>query len=182
MRDARGGKMLIMFLTAAIGISMGCDEEEEYDKIIVESPAFGEGETIPARHTCDGDELSPPLSFLGAPEETESYVVIMEDPDSPLPPTIHWLIWGISASSNFLSEDQNGKSSAGVLQGTNSAGELGYFGPCPPTTDRSHHYQFKVYALDANIDLKEGASKSQLAAAMKGHIVARGELTGLYDK
>jgi Raf kinase inhibitor-like YbhB/YbcL family protein len=144
--------------------------------------AFGEGETIPKRHTCDGDNISPPLSFADAPEETKGFAVIMEDLDSPLEDFVHWVIWGIPASMGILNENQDQNTQGTVIQGTNSDNEVGYYGPCPPDGEE-HSYVFKVYALDENIlDLREDSTKDDLQKRMKKHIVGKGELTGVYER
>ena len=163
-------------------ILFGCSEDDNYPEFEVRSPAFGHGGTIPRRHTCDGDNISPPLMFSDIPEETKTLAIILNDPDVPLGAYTHWLIWGIPGSTGSLDADQNNDPLEGVIQGTNSAETIGYTGPCPPPVDGNHHYTFKVYAIDKALDLKEGASKNQLTSAMKGHIVGVGELMGLYNK
>ncbi|MCP4599926.1 MAG: YbhB/YbcL family Raf kinase inhibitor-like protein [Proteobacteria bacterium] len=173
-------RRIVIAILAAV-IVCGCDEDEDYPEFSVTSAAFGQGETIPIRHTCDGDNISPPLSFKDTPDGTQFYAVIMDDPDAPIKTWIHWLIWGISASTNMLVEDQHKYAKKGVNQGVNTDEGIGYSGPCPPA-GAEHRYFFKVYALEKNLALKEGASKEQLIDAMDGHIIGKGELMGLYKR
>ncbi len=172
----------VVVVVTMILFLVGCDDDEAYPQFSVTSMAFSDGETIPKRHTCDGDEISPPLRFKDVPEGTESFAIILEDPDAPVPPFIHWLTWGILGKETFLAEDQNTNVREGVLMGTNSAEQVSYFGPCPPDTDGSHHYHFNVYALDEKLSLEEGADKAALVSAMKGHILGEGKLMGLYNR
>lgn len=159
---------------------IGCSGDEVYPVFEVVCPAFGNGETIPSRHTCDGANISPPLSFFGAPEETVEFAVVAEDPDVILnPPYTHWLIWGIDGFTGFVAADQNKRPTPGLRQGTAGSGEVGYEGMCPPAGE-THRYVFKVYALDEKMELKEGATRRQVKSAMKGHIVGKGELEGYY--
>ncbi|MCP4674900.1 MAG: YbhB/YbcL family Raf kinase inhibitor-like protein [Deltaproteobacteria bacterium] len=172
----------VIVVVMVILFFVGCDDDEEYPQFLVTSMAFAEGETIPRRHTCDGDEISPPLRFKEVPEGTKSFAIILEDPDAPVSPSIQWLIWGIRGTATFLAEDQNANIREGVLMGTNSAGQVSYSGPCPPDTDGSHHYHFNVYALDEMLSLEEGAEKAALVSAMEGHIIGEGKLVGLYNR
>jgi Raf kinase inhibitor-like YbhB/YbcL family protein len=146
------------------------------------SPAFAHGEAIPARYTCDGDDISPPLRWQGLPPRTVSVALIMDDPDAPRGIWVHWVLYNIPASSVELTEDIAPADSGpgGSLQGSNSWNRVGYGGPCPPSG--SHRYFFKLYALDAPLDLRAGATKDDLLAAMDGHILALGELMGTYQR
>lgn len=174
-------KLAVLFIFTQ-AILPGCEEDEDYPEFEVYSMAFGEGETIPERHTCDGDNVSPPLSFSDFPEETKGFAVVMEDADSPLTPFVNWIVWGIPASFGILNEDQELNAQGTVMLGTNSNEEWGYYGPCPPE-DEEHSYALTVYALDENIlDLREDSGKDELMQRIKKHIVGKGKLTGVYER
>ena len=175
----------------------------------VTSSAFQNGQKIPIQYTGEDQDISPQISWnkiTGA----QSYVLICDDPDaSRTEPWVHWVIFNIPASLSGLPEnaersgvptpacagginsasgwEKTGKPSrlggtAGAIQGKNDSGKIGYAGPMPPKGHGLHHYHFKVYALDTMLDLKEGSTKSDVEKAMKGHIVAQGELTGTYER
>jgi Raf kinase inhibitor-like YbhB/YbcL family protein len=145
-------------------------------KMKVTSSAFQDGASIPSKFSCAGANISPPLQVMGTPSEAKSLVLIMDDPDAPSGLFTHWTVWNISPQTHAIAE---GSSPRGV-PGTNDFGKSGYGGPCPPSG--THHYYFKVFALDSELDLPSGAKRSQLEAAMKGHVVAKGELMGRYSK
>ena len=142
----------------------------------ITSPAFQEGGNIPSKFTCDGSDASPPLQITGVPSEAKSLVLIADDPDAPGGLFTHWLIWNIAAQTNSIAE---GSAPKGV-HGTNDFGKSGYGGPCPPSG--THRYYFKVFALDRELDLRSGGKRSQLDAAMQGHVIAQGELIGRYAR
>jgi len=146
------------------------------------SSAFTAGKPIPAVYSCISRSISPPLAWTGAPSGTASFAIIMDDPDAPSGTFVHWVIYNIPASSKGLPEavSADAKLSDGTLQGNNGAGRAGYTGPCPPSG--THRYFFKLYALDAVLNLKSGSSKDQLLNAMQGHILAQGELIGTFSK
>ena len=137
---------------------------------------------IPAKYTCDGANISPPLKWESVPEGTQSIALICDDPDAPMGTFVHWVIYNIPATKSDLAEalPSGPKLGDGSLQGTNGAGRLGYTGPCPPSG--THRYFFKLYALDKVLDLDSGASKDQLLKAMQGHMLAQGELMGTFSK
>ncbi len=139
----------------------------------VTSSAFAEGETIPARYTCDGENVSPPLAIAGLPEGTQSVAIIVDDPDAPVGTWVHWVEYDIAPTTAF----PEGAVAIGT-QGTSSFGIPGYGGPCPPSG--THRYFFKVYALDSVLGLEAGATKAELLAAMEGHILAQAQLMGLF--
>jgi Raf kinase inhibitor-like YbhB/YbcL family protein len=145
-------------------------------KMKITSTAFQEGGNIPSKFTCDGSDISPPLQITGVPSEAKSLVLIADDPDAPSGLFTHWLIWNIPPQTNSISE---GSAPKGV-HGTNDFGKPDYKGPCPPPG--THRYSFKIYALDRELDLRGGAKRSQLDAAMKGHVVAQGVLVGRYAR
>jgi Raf kinase inhibitor-like YbhB/YbcL family protein len=143
--------------------------------LIVKSPAFENNKRIPAKYTCDGDEVNPPLTIEGAPEETKSLVLIIDDPDASIGTWNHWLVWNILPTTRKIEENT-------VLgtQGVNTAGKRAYGGPCPPSG--THRYFFKVYALDATLNSNPNSRKEDVEKAMEGHILAKGELLGLYRR
>jgi Raf kinase inhibitor-like YbhB/YbcL family protein len=146
--------------------------------IAVSSSAFEEGKSIPSKHTCDGADVSPPLTLAGLPAETRALALIMDDPDAPGGDYVHWVLYGMPAGTTALVE---GAPPAGARQGRNDFGKTNYGGPCPPP-GKPHRYYFKVYALDAELTLADGASKKDLLNAMKGHILAEGQLMGTYQR
>lgn len=146
-------------------------------QILMTSLAFKEGETIPARYTCDAENVSPPLAWSGAPTGTQSLALIVDDPDAPAKTWVHWVAYNIPAGQTSLAE---GDSITGV-QGVNDFRKTGYGGPCPPK-GKPHRYFFKLYALDGILNLKPGASKADLETAMSGHILAQGQLIGKYGR
>ncbi len=145
-------------------------------KMKVTSSAFQEGGNIPSKFTCDGDNASPPLQIAGVPSEAKTLVLIADDPDAPGGLFTHWLVWNIPPQTNSIAE---GSAPKGV-HGTNDFGKSGYGAPCPPSG--THRYYFRVFALDRELTLPAGAKRSQLNGAMKGHVVAQGELMGRYSR
>ena len=145
-------------------------------RIKITSSAFQEGGNIPSKFTCDGSDTSLPLQITGVPSEAKSLVLIVDDPDAPSGLFTHWLIWNIPPQTNSIAE---GSAPKGV-QGTNDFGKSGYRGPCPPPG--THRYSFKIFALDRELDSRPGAKRSQVDAAMKGHVIAQGELVGRYAR
>ena len=144
--------------------------------IKVSSSAFTEGGNIPPKFTCDGEDTSPPLKTEGIPENAKAVVMIVDDPDAPGGLFNHWLVWNIDPKTTSLEE---GKAPAGVT-GTNDFGKSAYGGPCPPSG--SHRYSFKVFALDQQLQLRAGAKRKEVDAAIKGHVIGQGELMGRYSK
>jgi Raf kinase inhibitor-like YbhB/YbcL family protein len=148
------------------------------------SSAFGPNEEIDAKYTCEGADVSPPLSWSGAPEGTKSFALIVDDPDAPDPKApkrvwVHWVVCGIPASTHELAEGASTALPAGAKNGTNDWGKQAWGGPCPPIG--RHRYFHKVYALDTELEL-DAPDKKALEAAMAGHILAQGELIGTYQK
>lgn len=150
--------------------------------ILLTSHAFIEGAMIPQRFTCDGENISPPLFWTGVPSGTRSLVLICDDPDAPAGTWDHWVVYNIPPAVTGLQEAVPGKTvlDNGAVQGSNSWGRIGYGGPCPP--GGTHRYFFKLFALDTLLDLKSGATTSQLLEAMQGHILAQGQLMGRYQR
>ncbi len=149
----------------------------------VVSSAFEDGGEIPVKYSCDGDDTPMPLSWSGATGETVSYALIFDDPDAPGDePFVHWLMYDIPANmSGFESVSQDGRLPNGAAQGENSRGEIGYAGPCPPQ-GQTHRYVVTMYALDAVLGLEPGASRDDVEEAMEGHVLAAGELRGMFGR
>jgi hypothetical protein len=156
-------------------------------RITIQSEAFTHNQPLPKKYTADGFDVSPPLSWSDLPEGTEELAIIMDDPDAPMAePFVHWIIYKIPAEARALPEDLPDSMKLSTpfhaIQGKNSFGSIGYRGPAPPRGHGTHHYHFKLYALDTELTLKPGADKASLLGAMKGHILAEGELIGTYER
>jgi hypothetical protein len=153
----------------------------EKPRLQIKSAAFQNGGDIPRKHTCDGGDISPALSWTDAPVGTRALALIVDDPDAPGGTWVHWVLYDLPASAKELPEASGSNSApSGAKQGVNDFRKTGYGGPCPP--GGTHRYDFKLYALDAPTDLKTGATKQQLLAAMKGHVLAEAELVGKYGR
>jgi Raf kinase inhibitor-like YbhB/YbcL family protein len=150
----------------------------------VTSSAFAAGGAVPLRHSAYGDGVSPALSWSGVPAGARSLALMMEDPDATSArPFVHWLAWNIDPASGGLAEGipSNGSSVAGLRQGRTSRDSVGYFGPRPHGSS-PHHYHFQLFALDTSLDLADGADREALLTAMNDHVIARGELVGLFGQ
>jgi hypothetical protein len=145
------------------------------------SAAFHDGQPIPKKYTCDGQDVSPDLAWSGAPEETKSLALIVDDPDAPSGVWVHWVIYDLPANARGLPEGvpKDRELRDGTRQGKNDFGNIGYGGPCPPHGP-AHRYFFKLYALREKIGMKPGASKDELERAIKGRVVAQATLTGKF--
>ena len=150
--------------------------------IKITSPAFEQGGLIPAKYTCDGADVSPPLQWAEVPEATKSIALISDDPDAPAGTWVHWVLYNLPPETRELPEnippEQTLPSGAG--QGITDFGRVGYGGPCPPSG--THRYFFKIYALDTKIDAVTIMDKKKLLDAMDGHILAEGQLMGKYKR
>jgi Raf kinase inhibitor-like YbhB/YbcL family protein len=179
-----GLKLILLLFSLAVvsGCIAGEKEVKTMEKITVSTEAFKEGGDIPAEYTCDGRDVSPSLSWKGIPENVKSIALIMDDPDAPVGTFVHWVLFNIPAGTPKLPKGipRNQTLGDGSSQGMTDFGRVGYGGPCPPRG--THRYYFKVYALDTMLDLPPGATKKQLENAMKGHILATGELMGKYER
>jgi Raf kinase inhibitor-like YbhB/YbcL family protein len=149
------------------------------------STAFKEGATIPVKHTCDGADVSPPLVWSGAPPGTKAFALIADDPDAPAGTWVHWVLYNLPGSAAGLTENVAKTVTlpdlGGALQGRTDFRRPGYGGPCPPPGP-AHRYFFKLYALDAPLKLEPGASKQDVEAAMKGHVLGTTQLMGTYGR
>jgi Raf kinase inhibitor-like YbhB/YbcL family protein len=151
--------------------------------IQIRSTAFSDGQPIPQKYTCDGEDVSPSLSWDSAPNGTKSFSLICDDPDAPSGTWVHWVIYDLSSTTRELPEaiSANEEVLNGAKQGRNDFSRIGYGGPCPPKGN-PHRYYFKLYALDSVLNLKAGATKADLENAMKGHVVGEGKVIGTYKR
>lgn len=169
-----GALMVVMTFTLAA---------ESQTKMEMKSPAFQSGAEIPRQYTCDGSDVSPPLGWAGAPAGAGAFALIADDPDAPVGTWVHWVLYDLPPETKELAEGVGATESLpnGAKQGLNDFRKVGYGGPCPPPGP-AHRYFFKLYALDAPVNLKPRATKRQLLDAMKGHILAEAELMGKYAR
>jgi Raf kinase inhibitor-like YbhB/YbcL family protein len=144
-------------------------------KLSVKSPVFENSKFIPVKYTCDGADVNPPLTIEGVPEGTKTLVLIVDDPDAPMGTFDHWIVWNIPPTTRKIEEN-----TVPGTEGMSSYRKHAYGGPCPPYG--THRYFFKVYALDTQLDLKSNSTKKDVEKAMEGHILAEGELVGLYRR
>lgn len=153
------------------------------ERFTLSSDDFKHEQLIPKKFTCDAENVSPSLSWTHAPKGTVSFVLIVDDPDAPTKePWVHWVAYNIPGKMNALKAGQPQKEqlNGGILQGKNTSKHIGYDGPCPPSG--THHYHFKLYALNASLMLPAGATKKEVESAMKGHVIGQAELIGLYKR
>lgn len=148
----------------------------------LESSAFTPNQLIPATYTCDGKDLSPPLSWSEPPEGTKSLVLIVDDPDAPDRTFVHWVVYNLPATTRQLPEglSHQPELSQGGIQGKNDFDRYGYGGPCPPSG--THRYFFKLYAVDTGLELEPGATKSAVLQALEGRVLEQAELVGHYTR
>jgi Raf kinase inhibitor-like YbhB/YbcL family protein len=147
---------------------------KEYGGLVVSSAAFNNGEIIPSKYTCEGEEINPPLRIENMPDAARTLAIIAEDPDAPRGTFDHWIVWNIPVTKIIEENSIPG------ISGINGSGKTGYHPPCPPSG--SHRYYFYVFALDTSLDLKAGENKQALQKAMDAHILAKGQLMGRYQK
>ena len=149
----------------------------------IASTAFDDGGMIPRKFTCDGPDASPPLRWTSMFAATQSFALIVDDPDAPVGTWVHWVLYNIPANTSELPEgmEKQEQLANGAMQGRNDFRRIGYGGPCPPS-GKPHRYYFKLYALDTTLALKPGATKSELERAMKSHILGEAELMGRYGR
>ncbi len=150
----------------------------------LESSAFRDGDPIPPAHSRDGGDSHPGLTWTGVPAQAKSLALVCDDPDAPRGTWVHWVLYDLSPDLSGLTASVARASghAAGGTHGTNDYGELGWGGPAPPRGHGVHRYEFRLYALDATLGLAPGATKAQLEAAMKGHVLAEAKLTGTYRR
>ena len=172
----------LVFLLA-LGVTSALAQGRGGSSVKVTSSAFAPGTMIPEQYTCKGNDVSPAIEWGEAPAQATSFAVIMDDPDAPRGTWVHWVMWNIPASTRSLPQGvaKHEQLDDGTRQGRNSNGNVGYNGPCPPM-GQTHRYFFRMYALDTKLDLTAGAERSELDAAMKGHVLAQGEYMGTFHK
>ncbi len=174
MRWAVIGVIFILFVTGAEAMAF-----------TVSSDAFTDGSSIPARYSCDGSDISPPLRWSDAPSGTRSFVLIVEDPDAPVGTFIHWVVYDIPAIKDGLQEalPPRAELEDGTKQGRNDFGRIGYGGPCPPRGHGIHRYFFVLKAIDIpSTGLPPGASKEDVERAIEGHILGEAHIMGTYER
>ena len=169
--------LVLLLLTAQLPAAASGKEKSKMTTLTITSTAFANGAAIPARFTCDGNDANPPLAVGNVPTGTRSFALIADDPDAPGGTWVHWVLWNIPAQTREIPENAVPD---GASQGKNSWGRNTYGGPCPP--NGTHRYFFKFYALDADLKLGASSTKADLEQAMQGHILARGELIGIYRR
>lgn len=170
----------VLLLTCGLAVGCGSDPAPEVDTdapsdLTVASEAFDDGEEIPVRYTCDGEEVSPPLAWSGGSSRPAAWALVVDDPDAPDGSFVHWVVVDISSSTHAVAE---GDVPAGGIELTNSADNLGWTGPCPPSGP--HHYRFTVYGLSERTGLTEDASLDDALARIGNTAVAKGRLVGTY--
>jgi len=184
--------LFFVSIALLLGCAAGCSKAENATvsterstpmTIQVRSAAFDEGQSIPQKHTCDGEDVSPSLSWENPPDRTKSFALICDDPDAPSGTWVHWVIFDLPAAITELPEAIPTKEEVlnGAKQGRNDFSRIGYGGPCPPKGD-PHRYYFKLYALDAALNLKAGATKADVENAMKGHLLGEGKIMATYKR
>lgn len=169
--------LLSMPLNSLFPITAIGKEVVRMETLTITSPAFTGGGAIPAKYTCDGADVSPPLTIGAVPAGAKSLALILDDPDAPMGTWVHWVAWNIPATTREIQE--NGLP-AGAGQGKNDWKRNSYGGPCPPSG--THRYFFRLYALDTTLNIGSSTSKHDLEKAMQGHILAKGELMGTYKR
>ena len=174
----------LILVSCVIGIYVEAIGKEGYAmKLDIKSTAFGEGNSIPKQYTCDGADISPQLSWSQPPEGTGSMVLICDDPDAPMGTWVHWVLYGLSPDTLEISENipDDKEVLGGAKHGVNDFHKYGYGGPCPP--GGTHRYFFKLYAVDTEVvDLDPSATKDEVLVAIKGHVLAEGQLMGRYSR
>jgi len=161
----------VLFVSGCAGIST---EVRQMGELSLSSPAFGDNGMMPGKYTCRGDDVNPELRIANVPENASSLVLIMDDPDAPMGTWVHWVVFNMPVTTR-IGEDSV---PAGAVQGKNGWGRNAYGGPCPPSG--THRYVFKLYALDARLDLEAGSTLEQVEQAMHGHVLAQTKLTGRF--
>jgi Raf kinase inhibitor-like YbhB/YbcL family protein len=193
-RGVRVGKVTSLFLlvTCLALVVSGCgltptpttmpEKGDQAMAFELTSTVFAQGEPIPLKYTCDGEDVSPPLEWGDPTQGTQSFALISDDPDAPVGTWDHWVLYNLPGEARSLPEavPPDAELPDGSRHGQNSWRRLGYGGPCPPSG--THRYFFKLYALDTTLDLASGANKKQLLQAMEGHILGQAELMGVYSR
>ena len=169
--------LLILGACMLMPSTLMAKEARKMADLTITSPAFAGKSAIPARYSCDGEDINPPLQIGAVPNSAKSLALIVDDPDAPAGTWVHWVVWDIPPQTREIPE--NGLP-AGAVQGLNDWKRNSYGGPCPPSG--THRYFFRLYALDVTLNLAVTTSKAALLRAMQGHVIAQGELMGTYRK
>jgi hypothetical protein len=182
-------------VAAGTALLAGCGEGNRSDpggatgsgtSLALEATPFDDGERIPARYTCEGGDVNPELTVSGVVEAVETLSIIVDDPGAGDKPFVHWLLWNVPADTETIprsvAKQEAPPFAAGARQGTNDADVVGYTGPCPPTGDDAHTYRFRLVAVDTELELTGGASRSELDEALSGQVVDSVTLTGTYER
>lgn len=170
--------MEVVLVTAIFSVSVGLSQESGKGITLkVASPAFENNKNIPSKYGCDGSNVNPPIRIENVPPGTKSMALLFDDKDAPRGTYVHWVLWNLDSSVKEIKESSVPE---GAVQGMNDFKKNSYGGPCPPT--RPHKYALIVYALDARLDLDRKSGKADLEKAMEGHIIARGQLMGVYKR
>lgn len=172
-------RQLLLLFVASLALFFAISSFAEHYKekglkMEITSPKFENNQFIPKKYTCQGDDINPPLAIDNIPEGAVSLALIVDDPDAPMGIWVHWVVFDIPVISEIAENSIPGK------QGINDFGKKNYGGPCPPSG--THRYFFKIYALDVNLNLRQGIQKRELEGAMQGHILEKADLVGLYKK
>lgn len=154
------------------------NNEAEVKGLQLISPVFREGSLIPKQYSAKGKNVNPPLAIINAPLGTQSFTLIMHDPDAPTGDFLHWLMWDIPSKTEVIAANSV---PVGAIQGLNDTEEVGYFGPQPPAGDANHRYMFELYALDTTLDMPRESTRQEIETAMKGHVLDHAVLTGIFD-
>jgi len=168
--------LTVVILAVSFSSAIG-KERKNMSEMKITSPAFVTNGYIPARFTCDGTDINPPLEIAHVSAEAKSLALIVDDPDAPVGMWVHWVVWNIDPATREIAEDTVPN---GASQGKNDWKRNGFGGPCPPSG--VHRYFFKLYALDTKLNLGAGTTKRDLEKAMQGHILAKAEMIGLYKR
>ena len=171
--------LLVLFTTSAIPAS---GIAADVSALQLSSSAFANGGVIPTQYTCNGAGESPPLAWTGVPENAKSLAVIFEDPDAPSGNFVHWVVYNIPATKKGMNGKKAGRLfPGGGEEGMNGAGKMGYLGPCPPPGS-PHHYHFKLFALDTNLNLGLQPDSKSVRDAMKDHVIASTQFVGMFSR
>jgi Raf kinase inhibitor-like YbhB/YbcL family protein len=169
--------VLLLSLTVLCSTTAARKEILRMETLTISSPVFNHGEAIPVRFSCDGTDASPPLVIGKIPPTARSLALIMDDPDAPVGTWVHWVVWNIPVQTREIPENSLPH---GAIQGRNDWKRNSYGGPCPPSG--THRYYFRLFALDTSLQLTSSTTKADLERAMQGHVLARGELMGIYRR
>jgi len=172
-------------LLLVVGVRLGMPAEETSTRrgtMELKSSAFSQGRAIPSKYTCEGQDVSPPLTWTETPPGTKSLALIADDPDAPMGTWVHWVVYNLPPATRQLPEEfpTDGRLPDGTIQGKTDFGRTGYGGPCPPSG--THRYFFHLFALDTTLTLPSASTAKQLKAAMQGHILAEAQLMGTYRR